>query len=279
VTLSGAAPTGGATVTLTSSNTTAAQVPASVTVAAGATTVTFSVTTSSVTSSTSVTLSGSYNGSTKTAPLTVNPASVSGQITFVQQKIATFSSVSSVVATLAAAPHPGSALVLFSANDSVSVTGVSGGGVTWVRGTSGGSHAAIDIWYGLNSSGSGTAITVTYTDATGSGGVNVSEFSGVATSNALDVAPTTGSGISTNPTTPTAVTTNAHDLIVGAAADTDLAATTAGPTNSFTALTEAANANKIVPAYRIVSAAGSYNTGWTEGNDGWDTAILALKSQ
>ena len=78
LTLSAAAPTGGATVTLTSSNTAAAQVPASVTVAAGATTATFSVTTSSVTSSTSVTLSGSSNGSTKTAPLTVNPASVSG---------------------------------------------------------------------------------------------------------------------------------------------------------------------------------------------------------
>ena len=279
VTLSGAAPTGGATVTLTSSNTAAAQVPANVTVVAGATTATFSVTTSSVTSSTSVTLSGSYNGSVKTASLTVNSASVSGQIAFVQQKIATYSSASSVVATLAAAPHPGSALVLFSANNNVSVTAVTGGGVTWVQSSSGGTHSAIDIWYGLNSSGSGTAITVTYANATGSGGVNLSEFSGIATSNALDVAPATTSGISTSPTTPSAVTTNAHDLIVGAVADTDLAATTGGPTNSFTALTEAANANKIVPAYRIVSATGSYNTSWTEGNDGWDTAILALKSQ
>jgi hypothetical protein len=226
-----------------------------------------------------VTLSGSYNGSVKTASLTVNPVSVSGQIAFVQQKIATYSSASSVVATLAAAPHPGSALVLFSANNNVSVTAVTGGGVTWVQSSSGGTHSAIDIWYGLNSSGSGTAITVTYANATGSGGVNLSEFSGIATSNALDVAPATTSGISTSPTTPSAVTTNAHDLIVGAVADTDLAATTGGPTNSFTALTEAANANKIVPAYRIVSATGSYNTSRTEGNDGWDTAILALKSQ
>jgi hypothetical protein len=118
---------------------------------------------------------------------------------------------------------------------------------------------------------------VTYTNATGSGGVNVSEFSGVATSNALDVAPATGAGVSTTPITPTAVTTNANDLIVAAAADTSVAATTGGPTNSFIALSEAASGNKIVPAYRIVTATGSYSTGWTEANDGWDTAIVALK--
>jgi hypothetical protein len=120
---------------------------------------------------------------------------------------------------------------------------------------------------------------VTYADATGSGGINVSEFSGVAASNALDVAPAGNSGVSATPTAPTAVTNNAHDLIVAAAADESLAATTAGPTNSFVALTEAANTNKIVPAYRIVTATGSYGTSWTEGNDGWDAAIVALKSQ
>ena len=279
VTLSGAAPAGGATVTLSSSNTAAAQIPPSVTVSAGASSATFSVTTSSIASSTSVTISGTYNGATKSATLTVNPVSVSGQISFVQQKSTSFSSVSTVVATLPAAPHPGSALVLFSANDNVPISSVSGGGVSWVSASSGGSHSVINIWYGLNSSGSGSAITVTYADATGSGGVNVSEFSGIATSNALDVAPATSSGVSTTPTTPTAVTNNAHDLILAAAADTDLAATTAGPTNSFIALTEAASANKIVPAYRIVSATGSFSTSWTEGNDGWDTAIVALKSQ
>lgn len=137
----------------------------------------------------------------------------------------------------------------------------------------------IEIWYGLNSSGAGTAITVTYADATGSGGVNVSEFSGVATTNALDITPAANAGIGTNPLTPTAVTNNALDLIVGAAADISVTATTAGPTNSFIALTEAAKSNKIIPAYRIVSATGSYNTSWTEGNEGWDTAIVALKSQ
>jgi hypothetical protein len=167
--------------------------------------------------------------------------------------------------------------VLFSANSSVGITGVSGGGVTWVKGRSGGSHSVVEIWYGINSSGTGTAITVSYTNATGSGGVNVSEFSGVATSNALDVAPASSTGVSGTPTTPTAVTSNANDLLVGAVADTSVGATTGGPTNSFRALSEAASSNKIVPAYRIVTATGSYNTSWTEPSDGWDSAIIALK--
>jgi|GEM_PF-475013 len=70
VTLSGPAPAGGAVVNLLSSNTTVATVPPSVTVAAGATSATFTVTTSAVAASTSVTISATY-GSTRTATLTV----------------------------------------------------------------------------------------------------------------------------------------------------------------------------------------------------------------
>src|SRR2546422_183491 len=74
VTLSGAAPSGGAIVALSSSNTTAARVPSSVTVAAGATSATFTVSTSAVTASTTVSISGAYGGVTRSASLTVTPA-------------------------------------------------------------------------------------------------------------------------------------------------------------------------------------------------------------
>ncbi len=74
VTLSGPAPAGGAVVTLTSSNTAAAQVPASVTVAAGATSATFTATTSPVVSTTAVTITASYNSVSRTATLTVTAA-------------------------------------------------------------------------------------------------------------------------------------------------------------------------------------------------------------
>ncbi len=73
VTLSGPAPAGGAQVTLSSSNTTAATVPSSVTVAAGAISATFTVGTSAVATSTTVTISAAYGGATRSASLTVTP--------------------------------------------------------------------------------------------------------------------------------------------------------------------------------------------------------------
>jgi len=72
VTLSGPALTGGAQVLL-SSNNGAASVPASVTIAAGASSATFMVNTTAVTTSTPVIISASYASTTKTASLTVAP--------------------------------------------------------------------------------------------------------------------------------------------------------------------------------------------------------------
>jgi hypothetical protein len=76
-TLSAAAPAGGALVSL-SSNHPAASVPASVTVAAGATSGTFTVATSSATTSSAATLTAAYGGVSRTATLTVNPVPVPG---------------------------------------------------------------------------------------------------------------------------------------------------------------------------------------------------------
>lgn len=73
LTLSGAAPAGGFSVSL-SSNNAAASVPASVTVPAGSTTSTFTITTNTVTSSTSATITASYNNATQSAFLTITPA-------------------------------------------------------------------------------------------------------------------------------------------------------------------------------------------------------------
>jgi len=78
VKLNGPAPSGGVLVTLMSSNPQVAAAPASVTVAAGATfSPTFSITTSAVTSNQTVTISGTYNGVSKTATLSVTPVAPS----------------------------------------------------------------------------------------------------------------------------------------------------------------------------------------------------------
>jgi hypothetical protein len=71
LTLTAAAPSGGAAVTLSSSNTAVATVPASVSVAGGATSATFTISTQTVTTATSATISAAYGGVSKAATLTV----------------------------------------------------------------------------------------------------------------------------------------------------------------------------------------------------------------
>jgi trimeric autotransporter adhesin len=81
VTLTAAAPPGGMTVTLLSSNTAVATVPASVTVPDGATSATFTVSTSSVSNDTSVTISASHDGVTRSALLSVTAPAGSDTVT------------------------------------------------------------------------------------------------------------------------------------------------------------------------------------------------------
>jgi uncharacterized repeat protein (TIGR03803 family) len=71
VALTAAAPSSGITVTLSSSNTSVATVPSSVTLQAGQISATFSVRTQRVSSNTSVVISATYIGTTKNATLTV----------------------------------------------------------------------------------------------------------------------------------------------------------------------------------------------------------------
>jgi hypothetical protein len=75
ITLTSAAPSGGAVVTLNSANTSVVSVPASVTVAAGALSATFGVNTSTVTANTAVTVTATFGGVSRTTTLTVTPAS------------------------------------------------------------------------------------------------------------------------------------------------------------------------------------------------------------
>jgi hypothetical protein len=81
VVLSGTAPWGGASVSLTSSAPSVAGVPRSVTVKSGQKNASFTVTTYPVSVSKGVNISASYRGITKTATLTVNPTVTSPAIT------------------------------------------------------------------------------------------------------------------------------------------------------------------------------------------------------
>jgi len=118
VTLSAAAPSGGAVVSLSSSNTSVASVPSSVTVAAGATSASFTVSTNPVSTSTSVTISGSYSGTTQSATLTVTPPTLTS-LTLSPSSVTGGSSSTGTVTLSAPAPSGGAVVSLSSSNTGV----------------------------------------------------------------------------------------------------------------------------------------------------------------
>jgi hypothetical protein len=119
VTLSAAAPSGGVVVTLSSGNTAVATVPASVSIAAGATSATFTVSTSSVTTSTSSTISGSYAGAMQTASLSVTSATTLSSLTLNPTSVVGGNTSQGTVALSAAAPSGGVVVTLSSSNTTV----------------------------------------------------------------------------------------------------------------------------------------------------------------
>jgi hypothetical protein len=120
-TLTGAAGASGATVTLSSANTSVVTVPPSVAVASGATSAAFGIATASVATQTLVTLSASYAGVTRTTTLTVNPPAAAGlaSLTLQPASIRGGGSVTGTVTLSAPAPANGATVSLSSSNSSV----------------------------------------------------------------------------------------------------------------------------------------------------------------
>ncbi len=117
VTLDIPAPVGGALVSLSSSNTAAAQVPATVTVPAGQTSATFSVTTSPVAADTTVTITASYNSAVRTALLTVTaPVAVLTSVGVSPASVLGGSSSTGTVTLDLPAPAGGATVSLSSSN-------------------------------------------------------------------------------------------------------------------------------------------------------------------
>jgi hypothetical protein len=225
-----------------------------------------------------------YGNGQKFKPLSNTAAGNNGAtISFVQQITASTTAVTTLTMTLPALPRAGDALVLLtSSNGASGVTSVIGGGVTWIKIAASGANVNLDLWYGLDSSGASTTITVTY-GATEDVSANVSEWSGIAIANALDVAWPNNSGSGgTTVTTVSATTTNANDLIIGGFAQNANASISSGPTNSFTQLTNAGGTVSpplTGPAYRIVSSPGAYSTSWTVNTtNGWNSKFIALEA-
>jgi hypothetical protein len=117
VSLSAAAPAGGATVSLSSSSGSAG-VPPSVTVAAGAATATFPISTSAVANTVSAQITGLYGGVTRSAILTIDPppAAALSSLTLNPTTISGGATSTGTVRLTAAAPAGGAVVSLQSAN-------------------------------------------------------------------------------------------------------------------------------------------------------------------
>ncbi len=120
VTLTSAAPSGGTTVALSSSNTSAASVPSSVKVAAGVLTSPFVVTTYNQTANASATIDGSLNGESLGIQITVTPGSSDSltSLTVVPATAPGGSNLTGTVTLSGPAPSGGIVVALSSSNTS-----------------------------------------------------------------------------------------------------------------------------------------------------------------
>ena len=124
VTLNGNAPTGGLTVTLSSSNSTAFPVQANVTVAAGMSSQTFTVTAGSVASSTPVTVMATTDQTMVMNNVTVVPSGTVSSLTLNPTTVTGGTSTTGTVTIGQAAPAGGIIVVLTSSDPSVTVANV-----------------------------------------------------------------------------------------------------------------------------------------------------------
>ena len=234
------------------------------------------------------TLTGTDNVGNATSISTT--VQVSG-IVFVQQQTLNVSpngaGVSSLSLTLTNAIAQGDALVLIVADQSQNssvVNTVTETGATWTKATSTGStsNGDAEIWYALNvPSSASTTINVNLTGTTNVQIADVSEYSGVATSGALDKtanANNTSASVSAGSVTPS----QSGELVVSDAYVLNGNSTQPAPTNSFTSLLQSPGLSgnyRGYGAYLVDGSSSGISTTWTEpgGAGSWAAAIASFE--
>jgi hypothetical protein len=173
------------------------------------------------------------------------------------------------------------ATIAVQAGTTTKVTGVTdSAGNPWTLGPVGllsGSNTRIEIWH--STAAAPVASVTVNLSAADLASANVSEWSGVAASQAVDAFAGQGNASSTTAATPAIATTNAHDLLLGAI-NFPRASTSTLTTSGFTALDNfTASTVSGRAAYQVVSAAGSYSLAWTlSAASPSGAALLALKA-
>jgi hypothetical protein len=195
VTLNAAAPSSGAVVTLSSSNTAAASVPGSVNIASGASSATFTVTTSSVSTSTSSTISASYAGETDMAALSVltgSSGTALSSMTLNPSSVVGGSTSQGTVTLSAAAPSSGVVVTLSSSNTSAATVPTS------VSIASGASGATFTVTTSSVSTSTSSTISASYAGVTDTAVLSVQTAGSSTVLSSLTLSPTSVVGGNTS---------------------------------------------------------------------------------
>lgn len=167
-------------------------------------------------------------------------------IAYVQKKSATTASGTSVAATFTSSNTAGNFIVVVTRNSSGQTTGTptDTAGNTYLKAVdlNTAANRYMAIYYAMNvASQASNQVTVTNGTSVGNFQVIIAEFSGVATSSALDLTGSAYNAATASPTsTLTGTTAQADELVIGGC--TDGVFTYSAGTNSFGALTIIENA-------------------------------------
>ena len=262
VTLSAAAPTGGAVISLTSSDTSVATVPASVTVAAGATSATFTISTnSSLASQSTAVISATYNSVTLTQTLTVTVSSLT-------------------ITSLTVAPT--SVLGGSTSTGTVTLSGIAPTGGTTVALTSSSSTATVPSTVTVAAGFSTGTFTITTNPVTASTAATITGTVAASSANAtLTITPPTVSNIAISPTSVQGGNTATGTVTISGKAPTgglvvSLTSNTSGVTvpSSVTVNAGASTATFSISTSAVSASTTATITGTTSG--GSQTGTLTI---
>lgn len=199
-------------------------------------------------------------------------------IALVSQAVNATTGATSVAVTIAT-PSVGNLLVATCINNANRVSGITGGGVTWLLAKQSvfGNYAA-DIWYGIVTGTPGTTVTLTFTGTT-YGAAWVGEFSGIRTASQLDATTDTDDATSNTQSTGGFTASASPVLNIAVLALSGGFTISTGPSGGFTAATvsSAGGVMRNYTAYRIDTTAASNAVGWTTSvSQQWSASMAAF---
>lgn len=182
----------------------------------------------------------------------------------------------------------GDALVLvatsFNSGGVTSISSVSQTNVTWnlLKAQTSGS-VDTEVWYALNipSNASTTVVINWVANPTEIAAANVSEYSGIATSSAVDGTPVSASGNSGSPASGNYTSSNGSDLLIAATGFDNNIPVNSDPAG-YTPLTFAQSSSDpdavgVEGDYQVVSSPNTYSATWSISNGHWGAILGALK--